>query len=325
MEDASIAMGSFPQTNDLGLFGVFDGHGGTQAAKFCSHNLPYILEKESNLRDAFLRLDEAFSESGSHLPNTAVGPDWVGCTAVTCLIGLDTIVCANAGDSRAVLSRKGNAIDLSRDHKPELPTEVARIKKAGGFIAWHHAGSRIVHRVNGDLALSRSIGDFRFKKNKKYGAEHQIVTCNPDIKRIDRQSDDEFVVIACDGVWDVLSSQEVVNEVRRHLTAIRHGHLQPSDVVCKVLDKCLAPDESFDVGTDNMTMILVVLDPPKQPDEPARLPCLLAQRHEVRQIVREEMRELGALRAENERLRAENWALRGPMGGPAPEMQIGFC
>ncbi|XP_073004264.1 probable protein phosphatase 2C 11 isoform X2 [Typha latifolia] len=96
-----------------------------------------------------------------------------GCTACVAIIRNSQLVVANAGDSRCVISRKGQAYNLSRDHKPELEAERERILKAGGFI---HAG-----RVNGSLNLARAIGDMEFKQNKFLPAEKQIVTANPDI------------------------------------------------------------------------------------------------------------------------------------------------
>lgn len=86
-----------------------------------------------------------------------------------------------------------HSVELSRDHKPELQGEQERILKAGGFI---HDG-----RVNGTLNLARAIGDKEFKRNKLLPAEEQIVTAIPDINTIELSDDDEFIVLACDGIW----------------------------------------------------------------------------------------------------------------------------
>jgi serine/threonine protein phosphatase PrpC len=80
---------------------------------------------------------------------------FAGCTANVVMITKTEIICANAGDSRAVLSKKAKAKDLSVDHKPDLPTEKRRIERANGFVE--------ESRVNGMLALSRSLGDFEYK------------------------------------------------------------------------------------------------------------------------------------------------------------------
>jgi serine/threonine protein phosphatase PrpC len=116
--------------------------------------------------------------------------------------------------------------------------------------------------VNGQLSVSRAIGDQRFKKNTQMSAVNQAVSCAPDVNICKRQRGDEFLVVACDGIWDVLSSQAVVDLVRQDLAAIRRGHIKPADVISKILDRCVSPDPSktFGKGCDNMTMILVVFD-----------------------------------------------------------------
>src|ERR1700712_2621080 len=102
-----------------------------------------------------------------------------------------TVHKGNAGDSRSVLGVKGRAKPLSFDHKPQNEGEKARIQAAGGFVDFG--------RVNGNLALSRAIGDFEFKKSADLSPEQQIVTAFPDVITHEISPDDEFLVIACDG------------------------------------------------------------------------------------------------------------------------------
>lgn len=97
-----------------------------------------------------------------------------GCTANVVLITPKQYIVANAGDSRSVLCRNGKAVDLSFDHKPESEEEEKRIKKAGGVV--------YMGRVNGGLNLTRSFGDFDYKKNKELGYDEQMITCKPDIR-----------------------------------------------------------------------------------------------------------------------------------------------
>lgn len=112
-------------------------------------------------------------------------------------------MCANVGDSRCVLGNQINTITLTEDHKPELPEEKERIVAAGGFVKFN--------RVNGELAMSRAIGDFRYKLNPELPVqEHQVIAV-PDIAIHERTLEDEVAVLACDGVWDVLSNEEVVD------------------------------------------------------------------------------------------------------------------
>ncbi|KAL0916731.1 hypothetical protein M5K25_014266 [Dendrobium thyrsiflorum] len=133
--------------------------------------------------------DWAFEEG----PHSDFSGPTSGSTACVAIMRKNQLLVANAGDSRCVISRKGHAYNLSRDHKPVLEIERERILKAGGFI---HAG-----RVNGTLNLARAIGDMEFKQNKFLAAEKQIVTANPDITVVDLCEDDDFFVLACDGVW----------------------------------------------------------------------------------------------------------------------------
>jgi serine/threonine protein phosphatase PrpC len=267
MEDAFLARGFGGQGSwaNAGLFAVFDGHGGSEAAKFCAQHLPgvimrggYLANPRDVLRSSFEQLDRMLIKEGQKMGSGQY--DHVGCTAVMSFINDRKIIVANVGDSRAVLSRNGRAVNLSQDHKPNLPKEAARIRKAGGRVTEQRFGSHIVHRVNGDLALSRSLGDLAYKKNRKFGVAEQLVSCVPDVEICRRDPGDKFMIIACDGVWDVLSSQEAVDRVRRELVSIRRGALQPGDVVEKILHECLASDPSQVVGTDNMTMILIVFD-----------------------------------------------------------------
>ncbi|CAL9188957.1 unnamed protein product, partial [Musa hybrid cultivar] len=140
-------------------------------------------------------LDEWAYEEGPH--SDFSGPT-SGSTACVAVIRNNQLIVANAGDSRCVLSRKGQAISLSTDHKPYLVEEKERIVKAGGFI---QAG-----RINGSLNLTRAIGDMEFKQNKFLPAEKQVVTCNPDINIVELCDDDEFLILACDGVWYAFSA-----------------------------------------------------------------------------------------------------------------------
>jgi protein phosphatase 2C family protein 2/3 len=113
------------------------------------------------------------------------------------------------GDSRAIASVRGRVQNLSFDHKPNNELESKRIVAAGGWVEFN--------RVNGNLALSRALGDFVFKKNESKKAEEQIVTAFPDVEVKELTKDHEFVLLACDGIWDVLSNEEVLEFVRNRI------------------------------------------------------------------------------------------------------------
>jgi len=194
-------------------------------------------------------------------------PEAQGCTAVAVLLlrneagGGPRIFCANAGDSRAVLSRAGRAVELSEDHKPENPEETARIVKAGGYVQQMPGGARI----QGDLNLSRSLGDLRYKKPEDAPPEEQILTAFPEVRTFNLKSEDEFLVIGCDGIWERIGNQEIVDLVRSRL-ANADGNQALSKICGEICDRGLCPsmdagsNANFDgTGCDNMTLMVVQL------------------------------------------------------------------
>jgi len=177
-----------------------------------------------------------------------------GCTAVVALIHGNTLLVANAGDSRCVLSRRGRAVALSADHKPEDEPERSRIQRAGGVVT--HDG-----RVNGGLNLSRALGDHAYKQNTQLEASEQMISAIPDIQKIELEAGDDFVVLACDGIWNSKTNQQVVDFVRPRLHKAGHSPKALSHICEELFDDCLSPDTSGDgTGCDNMTAIIVRLD-----------------------------------------------------------------
>ncbi|KAF8517426.1 PP2C-domain-containing protein [Hysterangium stoloniferum] len=255
MEDAHTTVLNLDETKPDGnaFFAVFDGHGGSTVAKFSGENVHKRLAKdkayqdkryEAALKRSFLGTDDDIRADPSFFHDPS------GCTAVAALITSEPkIYVANAGDSRTVLSVKGEVKPLSYDHKPQNEVETSRITAAGGFIEFG--------RVNGNLALSRAIGDFEFKKNYSLSPERQIITADPDIIQHDITEEDEFIVIACDGIWDCLSSQQVVDTVRR----LVHDGKELTEICNIIMDICLAPDSNSNggIGCDNMTVLVVAL------------------------------------------------------------------
>ena len=172
-----------------------------------------------------------------------------GTTANVLLITKTELYCANAGDSRCVLSKKGKSKDLSVDQKPDNPGEKRRIERANGFVE--------ENRVNGMLALSRSLGDFEYKNNPIFKVQDQIVSPMPEITVEKITSDMEFVIIACDGIWDCMTSQEAVTFVSQNLTKKKKSEL--SHLISDMFEKNLAKDaaSAAGIGCDNMTCIIV--------------------------------------------------------------------
>jgi len=171
-----------------------------------------------------------------------------GCTACVCFIDGNKIYCANAGDSRAVLCKKGAAIPLSVDHKPDLDTEKNRIYKAEGWVS--------DGRVKGNLNLSRSLGDMEYKQNKKLSPEDQMITAFPELIIENVTPDCDFIIIGCDGVWDCKTNQEACDFVSERLK--RSPQPKLSKIIEELLDSILATDiyNETGVGCDNMTCII---------------------------------------------------------------------
>lgn len=120
-----------------------------------------------------------------------------GCTCTVGLVTRTEVYVANSGDTRCVIASKGKAKDLSNDHKPDLPNEKRRIQRAGGFVE--------EGRVNGVIAISRAIGDWEYK-NQQFKPEDNMVTALPEVIVEQLRPDHDFMIIACDGIWDCLSS-----------------------------------------------------------------------------------------------------------------------
>jgi len=250
MEDACQHKLCYNNEKDCSLFAVFDGHGGAATSQYASRYIESILSKQLNkkeqtipeaMKSAFMMLDWQLKE------DQAMWGDNSGSTAVCVLVKDSTIYCANAGDSRAIASVRGHPQLLSFDHKPNHFREKERILDGGGFVE--------NNRVNGNLALSRAIGDFSFKKNVDKGAQDQIVTAYPDVIVKEMTPDHEFILLASDGIWDCMSNIEVVTFVREKIA----DGIEPETICNQLMDYCLTDSPNIGIGADNMSVVLAVL------------------------------------------------------------------
>lgn len=155
---------------------------------------------------------------------------FAGCTANVALIYKNELYVANAGDSRCLISCKGQVVEMSTDHKPDLEKEKDRIIKAGGFVS--------EGRVNANLNLSRALGDLEYKKNANKGPEEQLIIAAPDIKRRTLTKDDEFLLMGCDGIWELLPTNEIVDFINSKMK--EQAPLKA--IVEQLLEKTIAPD-----------------------------------------------------------------------------------
>lgn len=247
MEDAHCAItGLSEDLQDWSFFAVFDGHAGARVSAHCAeHLLECIMGTEEfraadvikGIRSGFLSLDDRMRE----LPELASGEDKSGSTAVCALISPAQVFVANCGDSRAVLCRSGHPAFSTRDHKPILPSEKERIQRAGGTV--------MIQRVNGSLAVSRALGDYEYKNVEGRGPCEQLVSPEPEVFVKDRdEENDEFLVLACDGIWDVMTNEDLCDFVRSRLAIT--DDLEA--ITNQVIDTCL-----YKGSRDNMSIVLV--------------------------------------------------------------------
>ena len=262
MEDAhAIKIDLGPVLKKCSYFAVFDGHAGDFVSKYISENLMDTImglwntsqesatsvnsEKnplpkgelecaladsselnrfQQNIRDGFLKIDSSMREH----PKFLSAEEKSGTTAVTAFITPDKIIFANCGDSRGVLATSKSVRFGTYDHKPCNEEEKRRIENAGGSV--------MIRRVNGSLAVSRALGDYDYKNVHGLPPTEQLVSAEPDLSVMDRTPEDEFLVLACDGVWDVMTNEEVVDYI--------HSRLLINDDLPKVceelLETCLA-------------------------------------------------------------------------------------
>ncbi|XP_045822623.1 protein phosphatase 2C 56-like [Trifolium pratense] len=236
------------------FFGVYDGHGGSQVAKFCAKRMHSVIAEEWEREIAYgaewQRKWEAvfangFERTDKEIESDEVAPEMVGSTASVVVLSGCQIITSNCGDSRAILCRRTETVPLTVDQKPDREDELLRIEGEGGkVINWNGA------RVFGVLAMSRAIGD-------RYLRPWIIPV--PEITFTTRTDEDECLILASDGLWDVMTNEEV-GEVARHILRRRRRSLSmeeisPTQIVADSLTEIACGRNS----KDNISIIVVDL------------------------------------------------------------------
>ncbi|CAK9189481.1 unnamed protein product [Sphagnum troendelagicum] len=232
MEDFYEAKISKIDDQVIGLFGVFDGHGGSRAAEYVKKYLfDNLLKHPRFVDDTKLAIVESYQQTDQDYLKTEINQNRdAGSTASTAVLVGDRLLVANVGDSRAVICRGGEAFALSSDHKPNRADERQRIEDAGGVVMW--VGT---WRVGGVLAVSRAFGDRLLK---------QYVVAEPEIQEDTIEEGVDFLILASDGLWDVVTNQEAVSMVLS---------IEDAQDAAKVLG-----DEAYRRGSaDNITCLIV--------------------------------------------------------------------
>ncbi|XP_075098412.1 putative protein phosphatase 2C 27 isoform X1 [Nicotiana tabacum] len=247
----------------ISFYGVFDGHGGKGAAIFVRDFLPRIIVEDADfplklekvVSKSFLETDAAFAKSCS--VDSALSS---GTTALTAMIFGRSLLVANAGDCRAVLSRGGLAIEMSKDHRPCCVSERTRVESLGGFVDDGY--------LNGQLGVTRALGDWHIKGLKEVEKSGPL-SAEPELKLLTLTKEDEFLIIGSDGIWDVFRSQNAVDFARRRLQ--EHNNVK---LCCKEI-----VDEANKRGAiDNLTVVMVCFhsEPP---------PPIVFQRSRIRKCI----------------------------------------
>jgi len=209
MEDSHVIIDNFGENAKQGYFAIYDGHGGRGAVDFVEKNLHLnLLSELPKNDDVQVAFSNAFSLTDKQLGENKI--EFSGACVVSALITQDkdgkrVLHTANCGDARAVLIRKEQVVRLTYDHKATDTEEIERIKKAGGFI--------MMERVNGMLAVTRSLGDRNMK---------DFIISEPYQKKIELEETDSILILACDGLWDTIKEdQDVYNLIKDETDAQR--------------------------------------------------------------------------------------------------------
>ncbi|WMV10799.1 hypothetical protein MTR67_004184 [Solanum verrucosum] len=222
MEDYLVAEKRKMDGHDLGLYAIFDGHSGRKVAEYLqSHLFDNILSEPDFWRKPVTAFKKSYKSTNNHILENVVGARG-GSTAVTAiLIDQKYLVVANVGDSRAVLIRKGKVKQITVDHEPQKEEEKEVVESKGGFVI-KMLGN--VPRVDGQLAMTRAFGDAKVK-------DHITVEPSVTIEKIDKDTD--CIILASDGLWKVMSNEEVAECVR----GIEDGKKAAEELITEALVK----------------------------------------------------------------------------------------
>ncbi|XP_023539398.1 protein kinase and PP2C-like domain-containing protein isoform X2 [Cucurbita pepo subsp. pepo] len=212
MEDSHFLLPNMCNKEDIHAFGIFDGHRGAAAAEFSAQAIPGFLQTSCStrspvdaLKEAFVKTDVEFRKELDFFRKSkkVKQKDWhPGCTSAVALIVRDRLFIANAGDCRTILCRAGYPVVLSKDHVASCVEERERVIRAGGQVKWQVDTWRV---GPAGLQVTRSIGDDDLKP---------AVSAEPEITETVLTSQDDYLVMGSDGLWDALSNSEVVGIIR---------------------------------------------------------------------------------------------------------------
>ncbi|KAG2760952.1 hypothetical protein PC129_g9044 [Phytophthora cactorum] len=259
-------------TTDTAYVGIYDGHGGEECANILHEQLHTWIFKSpesslsvKDLQDCFESLDASVCDYLLHKDDLS-GSTATGLILRPAVNGNILLTIAHVGDCRLVLGKRdGNTVELTQDHRLTLEAERERVIQLGGRV--------VNNRVNGVMAITRAFGDIEFKGmlnlhqgnsgSSGFGRAFRdtgtekvppLLTAKPDVHELELNSrDDAFLLLACDGLWDVLTSEEATAIFRDRVEL--HGDLQ-------LAAHELAQEGIRRYSNDNITVIAILLQPP---------------------------------------------------------------
>eukprot|EP01119_Soliformovum_irregulare_P004501 TRINITY_DN15526_c0_g1_i1.p1 TRINITY_DN15526_c0_g1~~TRINITY_DN15526_c0_g1_i1.p1 ORF type:complete len:600 (-),score=127.41 TRINITY_DN15526_c0_g1_i1:109-1908(-) len=240
--------------DSFAFFAVYDGHGGMECAEYVNARLhesiinhPQFPENaEAAIRDTFLQTDTEFAQYSK----TCNIPGTIGTTVTTAIIIGNYLYVGNVGDTEAMLCTNGRPKTVTCSHKPANNFEEERITAAGGRIVEIANQKRLGHsRLNPKffhIGITRAIGDLDFKSEDLTGGKSSGLIAEPSVSKTLLTADDQFLMIASDGFWDVVSQDEASQYVLKNAE-------KDSDSICKNLIELSQERKT----RDNVTVLLV--------------------------------------------------------------------
>ena len=254
------------------FFAVYDGHGGNGCSLYLKEKLHHFIKNftKESLNEAINTVEEKFM-SEEALDEKGEIKDSSGSCGIMALIQKNKLIIANVGDSRLVLFKKNSLYFSTEDHKPGSPSEKTRIEKGGGMvyqtpslIPLHQNGKEIEppwRVLPGRLSVSRTFGDVE-AKNEKLGGMKNVVVALPDITEIELDEDFNFMVLGCDGIFDVLSNEEILECVKIVLKEKEINDLNNVNIseLCGYIADMIIKSSLAKDSYDNVSCIVVAIN-----------------------------------------------------------------
>ena len=246
MEDKSKSIENFNNDKNQMIFEIFDGHGGDEMSTYLQNNLAQIYKQNLLLSkgNIILGLKNAFQDADDEMRGQ-LNIEGLGSTGTLVHViweGEDdlAVYSANVGDSRVCLISPEHIIRLSYDHRTSDEKEKKRILEAGMEI--------IDDRICGTLMLTRIFGNYEYKENEDNDSDNKGLICEPFISKIniDLNIENQFLILASDGIWDILTEEDIQNIIKKY---------QDTQKICSVIIKKCLENEAW----DNMRVVAVKL------------------------------------------------------------------